>query len=290
MNIRENEDYNNFNENFYNNQNREFKQNPSFEENKNAYCTINPNDNDSYINYDQINNANKNKDINNINFDNKNKIEDKDLTKFYLNYNHLNTPGVYENTISYVNTEEEDIDRRSKYRLIDKNKINKSLNNSNFKYNKVNKSLPNIELEKIYGNGNENSNLVDYNLSNRTIKIPKRYFNSNIKSNENYKKFKQTTPEEEEDSRLRILHLLQNFYNFLEESKMDPILDTFKNNDILKEFFVQRILELIANNFDSEKEIYIQKLLVDRIDFESNIKNTQNTYEEVIKITLICKF
>ncbi len=95
------------------------------------------------------------------------------------------------------------------------------------------------------------------------------------------KKFKQITPEEIEESRLRIWHLLQNFYNFIEESKIDPILDTFKSNEILKEFFVQRILELIANVFDSEKEMYIQKLLIDRREFENNFKDTQKTYEEV---------
>ena len=82
-----------------------------------------------------------------------------DLRKFYLNYNHLNTIGVYESTVSQVNTDEEDAaDRRSKYRLIDKNKINKSLNNTNFKYKKFNRSLPNIELDNLTSNNSKNEN------------------------------------------------------------------------------------------------------------------------------------
>jgi len=256
INIRENEG-----ENYLNNNSREFEQNqPSFvEEYKNPNSLINSNENINYNSYYINNSEVNNNSTNNIEEKNYNDRNNKsnnyhrtkhisannvDLRKFYLNYNHLNTIGVYESTVSQVNTDEEDaVDRRSKYRLIDKNKINKSLNNTNFRYKKFNRSLPNIELIM--------------------------------------KKFKQITPEEIEESRLRIWHLLQNFYNFIEESKIDPILDTFKSNEILKEFFVQRILELIANVFDSEKEMYIQKLLIDRREFENNFKDTQKTYEEV---------
>lgn len=278
MNIRENEGDN------YPNISREYEQNPSFEEYKKPNSLINSHEKNNYDNYMIVNNNNinsKQKNISNSGSKNTNYEDMKNFKKFYLNYNHLNTLGVYETTISQLNTKE-DAERRSKYRLIDKNKINKSLNNSNLKYKKVNKSLPNIDLDNLISTRNENTNLVDYNLINRTIQIPKRYLSRNDNETELLKKFKQMTPEEEEESRLRIWHLLQNFYNFIEESKLDPILETFKSNEILKEFFIQRILELIANIFDSEKEMYVQKLLIDRIEYEKSFKDTHKTYEEVI--------
>jgi len=147
---------------------------------------------------------------------------------------------------------------------------------------KINRSLPNIQLEYINNKIAENANEIGYILTNRTIKIPKRYLSGDFKKNKHLeKKFKRLTQEEEQENRLRIWHLLQNIYKTFEESKLDPILETFKNNEILQEFFVQRIFELIANIFDSEKEMYIQKLLVERKLHEQNFKDTQITYLEV---------
>ena len=92
--------------------------------------------------------------------------------------------------------------------------------------------------------------------------------------------------EEEEEFKNRIWNLLQSIYKLVDESRFDPILETFKNNEILHEFFMQRILELISNIFDNEKELYIQKLLLEKSEFQNNFLETQKNYEEV-KIKLI---
>lgn len=294
MNIEENED--NLADNIYNINSKEFNDNDINNNENDNYENQNENyynDQNNNINYLNYNNQNNSYTPNNKNYNNyvnvnkqnlKSSEKSQNLRKFYLNYNHLNTPGVYETTASNMNTEEDDAMRRSKYKLIDKNKLNNNNNNNNIRnivYKKINRSLPNIELENMNSQRAENPNEMDYIMTNRTIKIPKRYLSENLKNKELEKKFKPLTPEEEEESRLRIWQLLQNFYSFIEESKMDPILDTFKNNEILQEFFVQRILELIANIFDSEKEMYIQKLLIEKKEHENNFKETQNTYVEV---------
>lgn len=147
----------------------------------------------------------------------------------------------------------------------------------------ANKSLTDLNLDKTVdekqfylNNQTENNDCFEYDMINRTIKIPKRYTNF-----EETKKFEPRSEAEEEEFRVRIWHLLQNIYKFIDESRLDPILETFRENEILQEFFVQRILELIANIFDSEKEIYIQKLLLEKNKYEKNFIDTENIYNDV---------
>jgi hypothetical protein len=47
------------------------------------------------------------------------------------------------------------------------------------------------------------------------------------------------------ENKKRALSILDDIYTMLDRCKLDPILETFKSNEILKEFYLKRIFELM---------------------------------------------
>jgi hypothetical protein len=77
--------------------------------------------------------------------------------------------------------------------------------------------------------------MLNKSSNNRTKKLNKSTsINSN---NEQEKKIKK-----EQKRSFIILDLL---YENIDKARLDPILDVFKNNELLKEFYMKRILEII---------------------------------------------
>ena len=43
----------------------------------------------------------------------------------------------------------------------------------------------------------------------------------------------------------RTISIIEDLYNMFDTCKLDPILETFKSNEMLKEFYMKRIFELM---------------------------------------------
>jgi len=47
------------------------------------------------------------------------------------------------------------------------------------------------------------------------------------------------------ENKKRTTSIIEGLYNMFDRSKLDPILETFKSNEMLKEFYMKRIYELM---------------------------------------------
>jgi len=203
------------------------------------------------------------------------KIQEKSSKQ---NYNKFESQGVYETINSELNTQADTIPS-SNQRLIHKYKTDEKRNAFKTKINskKLNRSLPSLQNDKFKIHRNEfDYEYFNFNVQNKSIKIPNCYLNESVKKNSI-----NLNRSESEDIKSRIWSILQTLYSLIEETKLDPIINTFKNNEILQKFFIQRIYELIAEVFYSEKEIYIQNLLLEKKEFHKSLKQNENKYEEV---------
>jgi len=51
--------------------------------------------------------------------------------------------------------------------------------------------------------------------------------------------------EKNESQSKRVCSIIDDLYFMFDRCKLDPILETFKSNDLLKEFYMKRIFELM---------------------------------------------
>ena len=49
----------------------------------------------------------------------------------------------------------------------------------------------------------------------------------------------------ESQSKKRVYSIIDDLYSMFDRCKLDPILETFKSNELLKEFYMKRIFELM---------------------------------------------
>ena len=47
------------------------------------------------------------------------------------------------------------------------------------------------------------------------------------------------------ENKKRTISIIEDLYNMFDRCKLDPILETFKSNEMLKEFYMKRIFELM---------------------------------------------
>jgi bifunctional N-acetylglucosamine-1-phosphate-uridyltransferase/glucosamine-1-phosphate-acetyltransferase GlmU-like protein len=52
------------------------------------------------------------------------------------------------------------------------------------------------------------------------------------------------------ENKKRTISIIEDLYNMFDRSKLDPILETFKSNEMLKEFYMKRIFELMKVKID----------------------------------------
>lgn len=62
-----------------------------------------------------------------------------------------------------------------------------------------------------------------------------------MKSASQFKMNNKSNPE----NKKRIHTVIDELYSMFDKTKLDPILDTFKSNEMLKEFYMKRIFELM---------------------------------------------
>lgn len=71
-----------------------------------------------------------------------------------------------------------------------------------------------------------------------------------VRNNENLKSKKVLTQNENNTNVIkteinkRRCVILDGLYSLIDKTKFDPILETFKNNELLKEFYMKRIFEI----------------------------------------------
>ena len=53
----------------------------------------------------------------------------------------------------------------------------------------------------------------------------------------------------ESHSKKRVYSMIDELYSMFDRYKLDPILETFKSNELLKEFYMKRIFELMKVRF-----------------------------------------
>jgi hypothetical protein len=85
----------------------------------------------------------------------------------------------------------------------------------------------------------------------------------------------------------RTCELITSIYNVLDKSKFDPILQCFQNNEMLREFYMKRIFEVLSERINSEKEEYIEKLIIETEVVRGNLdkllrdnETIQNKFEQ----------
>lgn len=74
----------------------------------------------------------------------------------------------------------------------------------------------------------------------------------------------------------RNLAMINNLYELIDKTKFDPILDVFKSNEMLQEFYMNRIIEIINSHFNNEKERQITKL-------EDEMTKLTQTFQQIEK-------
>lgn len=47
------------------------------------------------------------------------------------------------------------------------------------------------------------------------------------------------------ENKKRTISIIEDLYSMFDRCKLDPILETFKSNEMLKEFYMKRIFELM---------------------------------------------
>lgn len=72
-------------------------------------------------------------------------------------------------------------------------------------------------------------------------------------------------PKQENPEAQRIYRIVDGVCKSLDKARLDPVLDVFKGNEMLKEFYMKRILEVIKvnplyfKNFFSSRKLSTQK-------------------------------
>ena len=89
---------------------------------------------------------------------------------------------------------------------------------------------------------------------------------------------------------MRSESILNEIYNTFDKSRLDPILSTFKSNEMLYEFYHKRIFELISNSLQNEQEKRIQFLEEENKQLNSindelkgKISQVQECYQSLTK-------
>lgn len=73
--------------------------------------------------------------------------------------------------------------------------------------------------------------------------------------------------------------ILNEIYQLIDKTKLNPILETFKNNEMLKEFYMKRVFEILKEYIDNEKEKYIESLLFELNNLQSINENLKQSLE-----------
>jgi hypothetical protein len=106
-------------------------------------------------------------------------------------------------------------------------------------------------------------------MSRNSVSLPKKIKKSEELKKEGANKSNKLKPK----LNTRKCLIYNELNNILDNIHLDPILETFRNNDILKEFFIKRLHELIAVILFNSRNILIMRRKGISMTFYLKMKN-----------------